>query len=162
MLTPIEELKIQAKRLHKQHIVPVELLILSQDNPLQLKHCQRFLARKIGFRDWEHARQVLSCNDHLDGQDNGRFWHSPACDALLNTWCRSYNEALTVQAEAGGVILPYRSQYIVADNDYLTLIGVSIDDPRWQQLRYNWCEGEQAIRLALALQRVQAISASFR
>jgi len=97
MLSPVEELKVQAKRLFKATPSKAELLVLSKNRIPQLKHSQLFIARHYGFRDWEHARSVLSCEGYRPGADCGSFWYASQCASLLNHWCASYQEALSVR-----------------------------------------------------------------
>ncbi|OUS32409.1 hypothetical protein A9Q99_01070 [Gammaproteobacteria bacterium 45_16_T64] len=158
MLTPVEELKIQAKRLLKQRFVPSTSLVLSTNGPLQLKHCQLFIARQYGFRDWEHARQVLSCEYGSLALDCGGFWYARGCAVLLNSWCRDHQEALEVKAKLGGVVLPYKTQFVVANKDYFDAIGLDYEEPLWRELDYDWSSGAKEVRQALALQRVTANS----
>lgn len=161
MITPIEELKIRAKKLLKVSPVPEGLQKLCQGKqtspqPLQLKHCQRYIARQYGFTDWEHARQVLNCETGLSPIGYGEFWYHPKCTMLLNHWCRDYQEAQQVLAEQGGYLLPYKKQFVVVQKAYLEALGLDADDPLWATLDNNWCQGDQEVRLHLALKRVLA------
>jgi hypothetical protein len=115
MLSCIEELKIQAKRLLKQTPSSEALLKLSKGEPAKLKHCQLLIARQYGFNHWDHARLVLSgksCDDY------GTFWYKNQCGTLLNHWCKSYKEAYQVQQDSGGTILPYKTQFMVVDRPF--------------------------------------------
>ncbi|MBB1486196.1 hypothetical protein [Oceanospirillum sediminis] len=208
MTTPIEELKIRAKKLLKTSPAPAGLVQLVsrshvasdtastkrhadlkkaalQDNDrqntdqhnaaqqniaeqkvIQLKHCQRYIARQFGFSDWEHARQVLSCEsyfaehgpqgrfDHRQGY--GEFWYPGRCTTFLNHWCRDYSEALTVHQQQGGYLLPYKHQFMVVQQDFIQALGLDANDPIWQRIGYNWCEGNQSVRQQLAFQRIMA------
>ncbi|OMH38045.1 hypothetical protein [Motiliproteus sp. MSK22-1] len=155
MLSPVEELKIRAKKLLKQEPVDTGLLALSKKNSPQLKHCQLFIARQYGFRDWQHAQHILSCSSAFPTEDYGRFWYTNQCSTLLNHWCRDYREALAVQQARGGILLPYRTQFVVADRPYLRLMGLDYDDELWGHIDYNWCQGAIETRQTLALQRIQ-------
>lgn len=157
MLSPIEELKIQAKkRLRETPSIP-GLFKLSKNNPPKLKHCQLMIARQYGFRDWEHARLILSCESYRPGDDCGSFWYSNRCTTLLNHWCGSYQDALSVQQELGGIILPYKTQFVVAKRPYLSFIGMDYSDPLWAEIEYSWCCGAVEVRKALALKRIVAV-----
>ena len=106
MLSPIDELKIQAKKLHQQHSCNADTA-LNHDHTLRLQDCQLLIARKYGFRHWDHARSVLNgsqCKDY------GTFWYKHQCSTLLNLWCASYKEANIQQQAHGGFILPYKHQ----------------------------------------------------
>ncbi|GAB1621040.1 hypothetical protein AAOGI_10900 [Agarivorans albus] len=159
MLSAVEELKIRSKILLKQrHTADSPLASLAKDKSPQLKHALLYVAREAGFKDWQHAQSVLSCQyKQTMQQDSGKFWYSPACMALLNHWCANYPEALALQAKQGGVILPYKSQYVVANASYIEALGLSPKDPLWEPLEYNWCEGSSALRQELAYKRLLAM-----
>ena len=153
MLSPIEELKIQAKKLLKQPQPPAALLQLAKKDPLKLKHCHLFIARKYGFAHWGHALEVFN------GQpcdDRGTFWYNNRCATLLNHWCANYQEAVAIQKQQGGTVLPYKKQFMVVDKPFLTIVGVDYDLLEWQLLKHNWCEGDLAARQSLALARIKA------
>ncbi|WDE00187.1 hypothetical protein [Thalassomonas actiniarum] len=151
MLSPIEELKIQAKKHHKAHSGKSDAT-LSNGHPPRLKDSQLVIARKYGFRHWGHAREVLegsSCRDY------GTFWYKPQCSALLNLWCASYKEAALQQKAQGGFILPYKTQYLVVEHHYLELLGLDSRDANWAEINFDWCSGDIGKRRQLALQRIQ-------
>ncbi len=154
MLSPVEELKIQAKRLLKEPSFKAELLVLSKNRNPQLKHSQLFIARHYGFRDWEHARTILSCEGYGPGADCGSFWYANQCATLLNHWCANHLEALNVQLALGGIILPYKAQFVVADRQYLEFLGMNYDDVLWQDIQHDWCLGPVFTRQKLALKRL--------
>lgn len=118
----------------------------------QLRHALALVAQAVGFRHWEHARSVLGGEAHA-GDDLGRFWHAPACEALLNHWFAHYPEAAAFQQETpGATLLTHARQFVVVGADYLREIGVAAGLPgaaaerfdavrqygseRWLQ----WCE----------------------
>mgnify|MGYP006981760785 FL=1 len=159
MITPIDELKVQAKKLLKNTDL-AKIIPLSANTPHQLKHTQLYLARQLGFTDWAHAKSILSCDYDLEAQNEiqaetqlqfGSLWHSRKCDTLLNTWCRNYQEAKQVQSDSGGIILPYKSQFILATADYFTALNIPFEQERWQQINNNWCTGDKQIRQQLLL-----------
>ncbi len=116
---PLNELKIKAKRALKQERVSGSI-----ETEARLKSRQAAFAKKAGFRDWQHAHQNLG-GGWSDGLDAGSFWYSPKCTTLLNIWCRDLQEAekqLTLHPEC--VLLPYKRQYILANSDFLTAIGL--------------------------------------
>jgi len=151
MLSPIEELKIQAKKHHKAQSSNPDAALCT-DKPLRLKDSQSVIARKYGFRHWDHAREVLQgsfCRDY------GTFWYHPKCTGLLNLWCASYKEANSQQKAQGGFILPYKNQYLVVERHYLELLGLDSRDKHWAAINFDWCSGDIASRQQLALQRIQ-------
>lgn len=159
MITPVEELKIRAKKLLKTSPQPEALLKLYQGRkttpqPLQLKHCQYYIARQYGFTDWEHTRRVLSLEASSQQQDYGEFWYQDQTVTLLNIWCRDYQEALQVLAEQGGYLLPYKKQFLVVQKPYIKMLKMNPEAPLWAALNNNWCQGDPEARQQLALQRI--------
>ena len=152
MLSPIQELKIQAKKLLKNDSSNPNLIKLAKNDAVKLRHCQLFIARKYGFTSWDHAKAVM------EGQpcgDQGTFWYKNQCATLLNHWCSSYDEAHQVQQKSGGTILPYKTQFMVVDKPFLALIGVMHEEPEWLELNHDWCVGNHKQRQAIALKRIQ-------
>lgn len=160
MFSPIEELKIQAKKRLKQTPASTELLKLSKGEKPKLKHCQLLIARQYGFMHWDHARLILSekasddANNDLHN-DYGSFWYNNRCGTLLNHWCTTHAEAREVQKANGGTILPYKNQFMVVDKQFLTFVGLDYDDPLWLDVGHDWCRGQIEARLALALKRIR-------
>lgn len=155
MVTPISELKVRAKILLKQSPALPELLKLAKGHQVQLKHCQHYVARNMGFSDWLHASQILACAGSLEG-DYGSFWYQDRCATSLNHWCRHLPEAKQVMAQFGGVILPYKTQFFVATLAHFTNLGMYYDEALWQRVQGNWIDGDCGVRQALALQRINA------
>lgn len=194
MLSPIDELKIQAKKHHRQQQsttpdftlnngkntqLKVQQKGATSDFPLnngkntqlkvqqqsttpdftlnngkkpRLKDSQLLIARKYGFRNWDHAREVLDGNFC---QDYGTFWYKNQCSTLLNKWCANYKQASQVQVDSGGFILPYKHQFLVVETHYLALLGLDSKDPVWTEINFDWCSGNIVKRQQLALQRIQ-------
>jgi hypothetical protein len=118
----------------------------------QLRHALALVAQAVGFRHWEHARSVLGGEAHA-GDDMGRFWHAPACEALLNHWFAHYVEAAAFQQEMrDATLLTYGRQFVVVGADYLREIGVAKPLPQAAAERFDavrqygsdrwlqWCE----------------------
>lgn len=153
MLSPIDELRIQAKKRCTEAQLNASLLKTPR---LTLKQIQLKTARSYGFIDWLHAREVLACRSGFPQRGYGKFWYSTRCVTLLNIWCTSIAEAKSLQQRQGGVILPYQNQFILANDEYLSTIGLTLDDPLWNGLAHNWCEGPDELRQEMALKRIQA------
>lgn len=118
----------------------------------QLRHALALVAQSVGFRHWEHARSVLGGQARM-GDDMGRFWHAPACDAFLNQWFARHAEAVECQrASPGTALLTFGRQFVVVGESYLREIGLAervpeaaaepfdaaaqYGSPRWLQ----WCD----------------------
>lgn len=90
----------------------------------QLRHTLALAAQSVGFQHWDHARTVLG-GDAPAGGDMGRFWHAPACGALLNDWHARYAQAAAVhRASRGTTLLPYGRQFVVAGPEYVRELGI--------------------------------------
>ncbi|GIF15759.1 hypothetical protein [Actinoplanes teichomyceticus] len=99
----------------------------------RLRHCLTLVANEAGFDGWEQARRVLG-GEAVTGDDMGAFWHAPRCAGLLSHWFTGYAEASAFLAGADGrVLLPYRRQFVVADDNYLEAVGVPGDAEPWRR-----------------------------
>ena len=149
MQLAVNELKVRAKKLLKQLREGQTPDWLSrskhvQNEPWQLKHCQGLLARRLGFKDWHHARQVLSGTQFSEaGDDFGSFWYENACGSLVNLWFAHYQEAAEALASHPTFCLyPYKNQFVVAAPLYAEIIGLpAVDSPEWQKLSQNLLQG---------------------
>ncbi len=144
----IEELKIRAKKLQQaaERFDPQALTYLSikpdAQQPIQRKTCLNVLARKMGFTDWSHARHVLSGSAAL-GQNMGKIWYENACSAHLNNWFANYEEAKQYLADhTDFYLLPYKNQFIVADINVITALGL-VDQCAgyWRSIANNLVDG---------------------
>jgi len=54
----------------------------------------------------------------------------------------------------GGIILPYKTQFVVADRQYTDSLGMNYDDVLWQGIQHDWCQGSVVVRQKLALKRL--------
>ena len=144
-----EQLRASARKLHREAQVSdasalrcvkkhSELRSLPREAipaAVQRKHCLGVLAAKCGFSGWSHLTHVVSgatCGDF------GTLLHSKACFAHTNVWCASYAEAVSVRAEHGGTLLPYKLQFLIVDEHYLCTLGVGRERSEWQALGNDW------------------------
>lgn len=167
MLSPIEELKIQSKKLLKSwrqdnnssHVNSLKKQY-SHSFP-QLKLCQHYIAHYYGFSDWLHAKNTLDCQWSLESdeaqsvKDFGTFWYSNQCVTLLNRWCSTYQEAIGLLEQTEGFLLPYKQQYMVVSSDFVKALNMSPKDEGWRIINFNWCHGQIMARQRLALSRIQ-------
>ena len=160
----LDELKIQAKFLlksarnnqpdaiqrlakysgNKPHSISLDL---SYTDIAKLKHCQHVLAREVGFQNWQHAHSILGAcastqsNNVSDSKavNMGKFWHSSNCDALINLWFSSYQEArLALLTEPNKYLIPYQQQFIVVTEDYIKVVALdTIDDSLWCDVQHD-------------------------
>ncbi len=97
----------------------------------RLRHCLNQVARDVGFAHWDDARRVLG-GQAASGDDMGAFWYAPRCATLLNLWFAGYEPARAAQeADRGAFLLPYRRQFIVAQDDFVRELGMDPADPAW-------------------------------
>lgn len=123
MTALLVELKTRARlRLNAARREPTEL---------RLRDCLHEVAREVGFAHWDQGRSVLGREAQF-GDDMGRLWHAPACNALLNEWFANYDDACSALATSrGAVLLPYQRQFIVAGAPFIRAIGLDPRDAAW-------------------------------
>jgi len=132
------------------------------DTDLQLSHCLNQAARDVGFADWDHGCRVLGGRAaHAD--DMGSFWHAPRCNTLLNLWFADYAQARSALAsESGTFLLPYRRQFIVAEDDFILELGLDPEDTAWTHVQHDLVNAYgTAAWLALGFQRLTAPRSMF-
>jgi hypothetical protein len=101
------------------------------DADLRLRHCLNQAARDVGFANWDHGCRVLG-GQAVHADDMGSFWHAPRCNTLLNLWFADYARArCALASEPGTFLLPYRRQFIVAEDDFILELGLDPDDAAW-------------------------------
>jgi len=156
----LHELKVRARlRLNALHAGDAAVLAYAQHivrrrrwslpSEWKLQHALNIVANELDFRDWQHARLVLSGKAKM-GEDMGGFWYSPRGMLLLNHWFARYDDAKRFQRQAERWLFPYGKQFVVGDRNYLremsldpqSLLWKQVDrdlvecygDPLWQQL----------------------------
>ncbi|GGO68118.1 hypothetical protein [Bowmanella pacifica] len=148
MQLAVNELKVRSKKLLKEIREGQMPSWLSQsphvqNEDWQLKHCQTLLARRLGFKDWHHAKQVLSGSLPLEqGADFGTFWYENACGSLVNLWFAHYAQAREMLSDPRYCLYPYKHQFVVAEPVYADILGLPAPDTfDWQRLSRNLLEG---------------------
>ena len=97
----------------------------------RLRSCLTLVANEAGFTGWEQARRVLG-GEARAGDDLGAFWYAPRCTGLLSHWFTDYPQARAFRGDSDRlVLLPYRRQFVVADDEYLHAVGVPGDAEAW-------------------------------
>lgn len=160
----LNELKIQAKILlksaknnqasaiqrltkHSRSKLHSNSLDIAYADLAKLKHCQHVLAREVGFDNWQHAHAILGATDnHQNGTvadsetvNMGKLWHSHKCDAFINLWFSTYQEArIALQLEPSRYLIPYQQQFIVVTEDYIAAIGLhGLDSSLWRAVNHD-------------------------
>ncbi|MBK0393897.1 hypothetical protein [Ramlibacter algicola] len=120
------------------------------------------VAGEVGFTQWEHARRVLS-GEAVAGEDVGTFWYAPRTSSYLNEWFADLAQALAAHARSrGGVLLPYKRQFVIVQPDFLRELALDPHDPAIAEAGRDLVRayGSSAWH-ALAAQRVRAPRSSF-
>jgi hypothetical protein len=100
----------------------------------KLQHAFNIVATEIGFRDWEHARRVLS-GQSKPGDDLGGFWYAFGCEPLLNHWFAKYEQAKTFQRQSNERwLFPYAKQFVVGDTNYVKTLRLDPELPLWDHV----------------------------
>lgn len=117
---------------------------------VQRKHCLAVVARRLGSASWDALRGSLNASV---GDDFGTLLH---VHGYWNIWSANYTEALTIRADHGGYLLPYKRQFMVVETHYLEGLGFDPSDADWERIERNWIEPadpEARGRLAIQLLR---------
>lgn len=134
----VSELKKQAKRLRKDTVPG------SEHEP---KHQQVLheVSRRAGFRDWQHARRILS-GAGAPGEDWGAFWLGRPAGGFLNEWHARYEDARNSWADQPqAFLIPYKTQFVIVGPELMRYAGVDevqltqgrdliADKPAWDLL----------------------------
>jgi len=100
----------------------------------KLQHAFNIASTEIGFRDWVHARRVLS-GLAKPGDDMGGFWHDYRCELLLNNWFAHYEEAKEFQRQTiERWLFPYAKQFVVGDANFIKTLLLDPALPLWEQI----------------------------
>lgn len=142
----LAELKIRSRILLKAAAQekPEALKTLSkfgkQEPPFQHKDALKAVSRLAGFKNWQHASHILGGSAHI-GDDMGVLWYSNKCTVLLNIWCRNYEEAQEQFSQRkGSFLFPYKTQFVITDDEYVRALGIDTDQPMLQGPSRNFAE----------------------
>lgn len=120
---------------------------------VQRRHCLKAMAMRHGFDGWPHALEVLAGDA---SRNYGKVFCPGRCEILTNVWCRSHEEALEAQALSGGVILPYRHQFLIATDPYLRELGLDPEDSALKSIGQDWSQPDDAAALRRACGKIVA------
>ncbi len=101
------------------------------------RHCLHAVARRVGFRNWTHARDVLERTESID---RGTLMYRNTHGAITNIWCASYAEAKQARAVSSGFLLPYKHQFQIVQAPYIEWLGLEPGDPDWDAIGRDWIE----------------------
>lgn len=147
MVDLIDRLKGRARALHRgataQDACALEFLAsaLGPDAPslaadVRRRHCLAAVAQSLGFRGWPHAKSVLSGEAE---RDRGTLMFRES-SAMWKIWSASYDEARSIRDEHGGFLFPYRHQFFITDEHYLSLLNLDPEDRDWGLAGRDWIE----------------------
>ncbi len=104
---------------------------------IQRKHCLLVIARKLGFKHWNHCAQFFGegCEDY------GTMLYPKRCGAHWNIWVTDYEEAKKARAEHGGYLLCYNKQYLVVDEHFIISLGLDPNDVAFESISRDWHKG---------------------
>lgn len=119
----LDELKKRAKRLGRAARKGDDAAATADPSP-QHKQMLLHVAREAGFRDWQHARHILTGAARV-GDDFGKMWVGRSGGGYLNEWFASYTPARqSWEAQPGSFLLPYGTQFVVVGRDLMHHHGV--------------------------------------
>jgi hypothetical protein len=56
----------------------------------------------------------------------------------LNKWFSHYSEAKEEQKKTGGYLLPYKNQFFICDENFITSLGFNPKDENWNAIAFDW------------------------
>jgi hypothetical protein len=180
MADPVRELKTRAEILHRRiasgnrdaqrRLRTLPEWARADDEALAVaakrvrrKHCLAVVAREHGFTAWEHARRVL--HGSQQETDFGTLLYDARALGTLNVWFAEYGEARRHFDEARRrgetpYLLPYRTQFFVADGYFLEALGLCPDDADWHAIDCDWVRPrDPSARRRLYQKRLDALRA---
>ena len=130
----------------------------------RLHHALNLVATELGFRDWAHARRILSGQAPVGG-DMGGFWYDYRCQLLLNHWFARYDEAraFIVQSQLFW-LFPFGTQFVVGDAAFVRHLGLDPDShvlqatPRDVHAIYGTVQWRSLCALRLAATRAAPLN----
>lgn len=117
----IESLRIRAKLLQKAK--------KRAGLPFALKNAFAIIAASSGFQSWREMKATIETHEVLRPTDS--------C-ALCSVWYSSYEEGKAHIAAHGGFLLPYQKQFFVCDANYVSTLGLRLDDPDLKEVGDDW------------------------
>jgi hypothetical protein len=142
MVSIVEDLKAQARRLHRQAasqdraaLARLGLEAGPEASEVQRRHCLAVIARELGFAGWPHLVAVLNGDDDTDF---GKLLYPSSGSAHSNIWCATYDEARKIREQSGGYLLAYGRQYFIVDRYFIATLGLDPDDSDWESIGRDW------------------------
>lgn len=113
--------------------------IITQKNSLQRKHALTVVALEQNYKSWAELKQTL---DTLHPTVN---LYPSRCGGFLNEWHGNYEtakEALSerLNKQESGYLMPYKTQFFLCGQDYITALGLDPEDTNWERIGYDWAK----------------------
>ncbi|MEN8722851.1 MAG: glyoxalase superfamily protein [Alphaproteobacteria bacterium] len=126
---PFDSMKRYAKRLAKQ----------ASEDGIDLKHREALaqIAKQIGFNGWSHAVHVI---EGKETQDYGTLLYGAAGATYPNIWEADLARARAIRQDHGGILLPYKTQFLIVEPSYLAAHDMPAELPEWQLVGRDWTD----------------------
>jgi hypothetical protein len=107
--------------------------IVDDRDRVRLKHALAVLAREHGHASWLDlkARASVGTESPPHRVDETTLMYDRGFDALLNRWFARYEDARASLDENGGYLLPYRTQFLICEEEAIRVLGLDPGDPDW-------------------------------
>lgn len=164
----VQEIKIQATRLLKQlrsespeqamlaalrfrrlrtfWQYPLQDLLLMR-HLVKHKHALTVMALEHHYVSWAEMKQALERQElgslgttSFDPKKWAKLLLPKRCHGFLNHWYADYGSALAYQQASKGYLFPFREQFFVATDAYLTALGLDPWDQDVQTLQGNFAK----------------------
>jgi hypothetical protein len=120
---------------HFANLTPERIAAWGPD--IRRKHALAAIAAELGFASWDDLRATCEPNETRPFEI-GSLFDRPSTAVFLNHWCRTWEEAASIQSEVGGFLFPYRTQFVVAPAGVLEAHGIDAHDPDWERIGRDW------------------------
>lgn len=123
----LDSLKIKAKLLQKAK--------KRKGNEIPLKESYALIAKTSGFNSWKEMKDECELADLLN---------PPKWSAIWKIWFSSREEAIENMKE-GHFLLPYKKQFFICDENYISALGLSTNDDDIEKIGNDWsCPKDQS------------------
>lgn len=107
--------------------------------PLKRKHALAVIAQEAGYPSWQ---QLVASFGNKKTILYSEFFGSPKFNGALNFWFTNYHAAKKHQLKEGGFLLPYKTQFFVAQESFIENTEVPPEDDDWRLIGRDWLEPE--------------------
>ena len=104
---------------------------------VRLKHALAVIARENDYPSWRALKHAW---EDPQQAESATSMYEPGFDVLLNRWFAHYTDAAESLAEQGGFLLPYKSQFLICEDEGIRLLGLDPRDPDWPKIGWNWVQ----------------------